>query len=588
MPQESPTFRILQKQIAGPPNDDRTLLGVVKIQMPQQCGRDFKIRRTEKARNLSLVQNAVARFGNWGRDVGAPAIVLFPEFSISTEALRWLLDRMSSDQIAPNTLIVFGLEQITTKEFMNYVAESDSKEDFDGDFGPNINLINTAVILAKDHSKRVTTYFQPKCSRSDYELARQYVSRTVNLIKFGPYESVVSICSDFLLNDDNGQPLLGQLLQDIEGMYDQPRDHSLDLVFLIQNNPSPLHDLYDRSIRYLRRNRPHHLVTTDTIICAVNAIELNAPSVFGRCNVSVMNRGRSPKDRKRAAETYAWRLFEDPHHDLRYITWRLRSPGAISFVLDTDRRPWQLGDPSVPIRTSGLHQITATETFADVIPIPEVYEIQEVLYDNSFQAIIGHLFHVSALTSFFLRVREYELLISRLFVKSPAKIIKLLLTMHGQIPDNCDQWNIATLKEAFTHFFLTLRLLAIRYPDLQVDDDYFSAQAHTLGVVDCNGRVVSDIVDELWKPNPAMGLNILVLQRVSKLFRWDGRPTTLDSLKNLLSINGTDEMESRPESVARVPSPHVVHIGTVVDDLNRRCRRSSDIRSVLNEVLQFE
>ena len=258
MTQQLPTFRILRRQVEGPANDDRTLLGVVKIQMPQQCGKDFKIRPTEIARNLGLVQNAVARFGNWGRDVEAPAIVLFPEFSISTEALNWLLDQMSSDQIAPNTLIIFGLEQVTTKEFMTYVADSDSKEDFDGNFGPNINLINTAVILAKDHSSNVTRYFQPKCSRSDYELSRQYVSRTVNLIRFGPYESVVSICSDFLLNDDNGQPLLGQLLQDIEGMYAHPGDHRLDLVLLIQNNPSPLHELYDRSIRYLYRNRPHH------------------------------------------------------------------------------------------------------------------------------------------------------------------------------------------------------------------------------------------------------------------------------------------------------------------------------------------
>ena len=303
----------------------------------------------------------------------------------------------------------------------------------------------------------------------------------------------------------------------------------------------------------------------------------------------MMNRGRSPRDRRHVEETYAWRAFEDPHHDLRYVTWRLRTPGAISFVLDTDRRPWQIEDPySVPIRTSGLHQITDTGTFVDVTPIPEVYEIQGVLYDNDFQAIVRGLFHVPVLMGFFLRIREYELLISRLFVRSPTKIIKLLLTMHGQIPDNCDQWNIASLKETFAHFFLTLRMLAIRYPDLQVDDDYLSTEAHTLGVVDCNGRVVSDVVDELWKPNPAMGLNILLLQRVSKIFRWDGRPTSLDSLKNLLSINGTDEIENHPESVAKVPSPQVVYMGTVVDDLNRQCRRLTDVRRVLNEVLQFE
>jgi hypothetical protein len=39
---------------------------------------------------------------------------------------------------------------------------------------------------------------------------------------------------------------------DIDRIYPHPRDHRLDLVLLIQKNPSPLNDLYHGRARLVR------------------------------------------------------------------------------------------------------------------------------------------------------------------------------------------------------------------------------------------------------------------------------------------------------------------------------------------------
>jgi hypothetical protein len=582
MPRRPERFHVVEKTILGDPDEDGTLLGVVKVQMPDQCGADFKIRRSERERNMSIVQNAVARFGNWGREVNAPAIILFPEFSVSVEATAWLTGQMSSEQIAPNTLIALGMEQMATDEFMMLVANSDSHNDFDGAFGPNIDLINTAVVLAKDNDGNVATFFQPKCSRSDYESLRQFVSRTVNLIQFGPYQLVVSVCSDFLLRDENGEPLIGALASEIDRLHARPRDHRLDLVLLIQKNFSPLHDLYEDAIECLFRNRPHHLDTSNTIICAVNAADQIALARFGRCNVSVMNRGRAPKEMKRANETFAWCSFKD-NGNLRFVRWRLREPGVISFVLDTDHRPWQIGDPhSLPIPTSGLSRLTEAGGFEEVVPIPEVYEIQDVLY-RGFDSFINENFRGRLLRRHFGSIGEYERMLSRLFARRPDKIIRLLLLFHG-VSANCDTWEAGQFKAAFSHFLLTLRLLSERYDDLHIPDDYLEADGVTMGVVDCNERSSIHIVDELMMdPTNLSDLKVVLLQRISKLFLWDGRPTNLQTLKDRVSVNRAGAVDGAGESVSRAPSPKVVAVKTVVENLNNNCANLKDIRRVLND-----
>lgn len=577
----------MPKQIPGNADNDGTLLGVVKVQMPEQLDNDGSLRIGADVReqNKNIVRNTIAAFGNWAEQVGAPAIILFPEFSVSEEATDWLMTEIQTPHIAPNTLVVFGMEQISMDNFRARVTNSGSRADFDGvNFGPNVDRVNTAVILAKDNAGEATSYYQPKCSRSDYESRRQYVSNLVYEITFGQYNLVVSICSDFLLRDNVGT-LVGSVMEELDRQHPQPRNHRLDLVLLVEKNASPLHPLYHLSIEHLFYNRPHSVQTTDTIVCAVNSVAAHVPGRFGRSNLSVMRRGRPPAAFKShlSDEHFAWCSHAD-NEILHYIRWRIRTAGVISFVLDTDRRPWQLGNAeSVPINRGGLHKITDNERLEEITPVPEVYELQEVLYGR-FSAFIAATFHKDILQRYFESVAEYERLLSRLFVRRPTSILNLLLTFQD-VPINCDHWNLTELEGTFSYFLVTLRLLSDRYDDLQLQGNYLRGEGLTLGVIDCDMRASPDIIDDLIKkPSRIADLDILFLQRVSKLILWDGAPTKMSVLKGRISINGTGEAEE-VGSVSRAPSPQVVDVGSLVTALDGRCRQIADVRRVLNELL---
>lgn len=113
-------MRVVEKQIPDVLCHNDGLLGIVKIQMPEQCddnGLFFKIRDRDRERNLRIIQNTIAMFGNWAQQVNAPAIILFPELSVSEEATDWLRAEMATARITANTLIVLGMEHLSTNQF---------------------------------------------------------------------------------------------------------------------------------------------------------------------------------------------------------------------------------------------------------------------------------------------------------------------------------------------------------------------------------------------------------------------------------------------------------------------------------------
>lgn len=584
------SFRVITKAIPDIRHGDDYLLGVVKIQMPHQLdeGGSCKIRQTERETNFRIVQNAIAAFGTWAEQVQSPTIILFPEFSVSEQAIDWLRNEISTAQIAPNTLVVLGLERLNKDEFLARVVNSDSRGNFTAaDFGPNIDQVNTAVILVKDNASNVTCYYQPKCSRSDYESLRQLTSDVIYEFAFGQHNLIVSICSDFLLRDEN-ETLVASVLQDLERLYQQPADHRLDLILLIQKNPSPLHRLYGESIKHLFYNRPHQIQTSDTIICAVNSVDFRAPEKYGNSNVSVMRRGRPPREfeNRNSVEHFAWCSLrtQDAHlnEDLHFVRWRLRGAGGISFVLDTDRRPWPPANlDSMPVRRPGLQRIVDADRFEPVHPIPEVYELQGALYGD-FQSFVEETFQADALKLYFSQIAEYERLLETLFIDRPHAVLRSLLLFHA-VPLNCDRWDLNSLRDVFRYFLLTLRILNERYDDLKVVDAQLHADVHTLGIIDCKDRSFVEILKKLnSKVELVLDLDLLFLQRISELFPWDGRPTELDALNGLISVSKQKGVIA-PGSVARAPSPKMADIGSIVRNLNQQCGTVADARRLLNE-----
>lgn len=591
MKKDNHKFRVVEKLISDVVSQSERLLGIVKIQMPEQCDESapFRIRAHERARNLQIVKNAINNFGKWSQQVNAPAIILFPELSVTEEATDWLRNEMATPQISPNTLVVLGLEQLTTEQFRTRVATSDSQAEFAGiTFPPNIDLINTAVMMAKNNSGQVSCFYQPKCTRSDYESPRQFTSKTVYELTFGSHTALVTICSDFLLRDGSGT-LVGSVLED---MKPRPRDHRLDLILLIQKNPNPFHSLYHESVKQLFYNRTHQIHTTDTIICAVNSIDSKSPGKFGRSNTSVMRRGRPPKEFKTrpAVEHYAWCSIKSneihDNQDLHYARWRIRCAGAISFILDTDRRPWVPNDlESVPVQNPGLHRITDVGQFESITPVPEIYEMQEALY-HDFKSFIENLFYTKTLSNYLGTIPEYERLLQSLFTRSPRRIIALLLTIH-EAHINCDHWNPALLESVFKHFLVVLRLLSEGFTDFAVVEDYLRADSKRLGIMDCGQKSITTILDHLQSPESMIhDVDLLLVQQMGDLHSWDGKPKSLEALINLVSTSRVTDEAAVSTSVARAPSPRIANASSMITNLNHKCKKATEIRSVLNEFLQ--
>lgn len=595
MPSNSYRFQVIEKLIPDVHCHVDGLLGIVKIQMPEQCSDNalfFRIKERERARNVRIIQNTINDFGNWAHVVTAPAIILFPELSVSEEATDWLLAEMATSRIAPNTLIVLGLEHLSVEKFSHRVNESQSREDFrDINFGVNIDRVNTAVIFVKDSASNVFCYYQPKYSRSDYESPRQFISNIIYKLTFGQLHCIVNICSDFFLQE-GARPLIGAVMLDIDRLYQHPREHRVDLVLLIQKNPSPMNDLYYESIKCLYYNTPHRIATSDTIICAVNCSNSDALGKFGKSNVSVMRRGRPPIEFKtrHAFEHFAWcshRTDDHLNNDLHYARWRLRCAGAISFVLDSHPRPWLPGNvESLPVRRPGLYKMTDTEQFQDISPIPEVYELHEVLY-NDFESFIDAIFHEGILRTHFRRADDYEELLNNIVASSPHKIMEFLLMLY-EVSVNCDHWDLISLHEAFRHFLITLRLLSERYNDLQILDDKLFADAQTFGIMDCRQKGFFDILTELRNMLTAIqGIDVVLVQRIIKFDQWDGQPANLEELYNRISTCRPAIAEEITGSVSRAPSPKIVDVGSILSSLNYYFSTSNDIRRGLNEILRF-
>lgn len=587
-------FEVIVRVIQDVDNNPAGLMGVVQVQMPDQCeaSRQFyRIKEAERGRNLQIIQNTIANFGRWAETVEAPTIILFPELSVSKEATDWLRDEMAAQTISPNTLIVLGIEQMTTEQFSERAANSDSRTEFaDVEFGPNVDRINTAVILAKDRVGRIYCYYQPKCSKSDYESPSQFESKLLYKLVFGERHLIVNICSDFFLKSDT-TPLVGSMLLALDRCSKRPRDQRLDMVLLIQKNPSPLDSFYDETVECLFYNQPHQIATSDTIVCAVNSVDSANPGKFGRSNVVLMRRGRPPAEylKRHALEHFAWCSHpasgEHRNNDLHYARWRLRGAGAISFTLNTNRRPWRPGDStSIPILQPGLHAFTGENDLQRLSPVPEVFELQEVLY-SKFEIFIRGVFHSDTLRRHFQTPTAYEDLLGRVVSSSPCKIVHFLLELH-EVPINCDHWNVAVLTEPFRHFLLTLRLLSERYSDLEVRGEDLRADARSFGIIDCKELSLPSALDRLRSTSEGIEhLDVLLLQRVSELLMWDGAPTSLDAIEREISSVKCAGQEDDFGSVTRAPSPQIVDVNSILDKLNCECTDASNIRRTLNGIL---
>ncbi len=588
------TFRILPVEFEAVPAPNPPHLGIVKVQMQDQLATDHSLRVREDARdqNRLIVETTLARFGKWANQTATPAVILFPELSVTEESAAWLDAAAATEMVSPNTMIVAGLELLSVARFQELVAACESREHFAGhDYGVNVEWVNSAVVIVKDGTGLVRRYYQPKCSCSDWEGRRQYISRTIYLFTFAGLRTVVSICSDMFLRV-GGTAVTAAVAEDLDALSSNPAGESLDLVLLIQKNPAPIHPLYSETIETLFYNQPHRTRTRDTIVCAVNSCTADDPCQYGQSNVSVMQRGRPPaqfSDRVSSPE-FAW-ITLPPYRvtgsaNLHLVRWRLEEPGVISFVLDTHTRPWAAGEQdSMPVRQMALFRITAAG-YEAITPVAELQEMIRTIA-REYPLFVEQVVSSSALRPFLAARAGYTAALKRIFAHNCPAFIFRLLTLSP--PNrNCDLWKPEALRAPFLRAALIVRVLAESFTDLSFTDGNLKTAERTIGLFDGDGQFPPSALKALRdRVGEFMELDYVILQRVGVAAEfWDGAPIHTAELLEKISYCGVPRTRS-PGSITDVQSPRVVDAVHLIEQINRGATAPEEIKGILHGILQL-
>ncbi|MGA2624463.1 MAG: hypothetical protein ABSF91_11460 [Bacteroidota bacterium] len=556
-------------------------LGIVKVQMPEQSTTDgtFVIKPSERQRNKELILKVFELFGgSCFSSNRCPNFFLFPELSVTVESAQAIIDLFKSTRIKPNTVVLLGLERIRKGVFLDLQSHSNAPGGFDDShFGQTINFVNTAIIVAKDKNSLIHYYLQPKLSRSGYETVEQFKSDLIYLFNFGGYQSLVSICSDLFVHEEGTsvvKKVMSSINTHIRKNNRNPRNERIDLWFLLQKNVYPMGDIYDDSVRTLFYKDGHDIETSKTVICSVNSAQGSYSQHYRHSNLCVMDRGRDPETLigRNSQTCFAWRVISKRPTDTanlpRYVLWRIRDAGVISFILNTDNRNFQINDENlVPVEEALAWSITNT----DILKFqehPEIYELKEFLF-SGFEGFVKELFIAPEIREFMGNLDAYLNLFDTLFRQRPVDIFDSLMRIHDErskIP-NCDYWGRD--KDMFMHFILSLRLLQIAYSTLKTDSGSFESQGTRFTVVDCGGRQDLSMREKISTSFiDAPKNSVIILQRLIALHNWGGELTQLEDLSDAVKVTKVPNVMGNLHSTARAESPSVIAFTYLTNTIN--------------------
>lgn len=574
------------------PDGDR--IGIMNVQMPEQEEGNgvFRIKASQRGCNRQIVRNALSEFRSMTFSNGRQATFLvFPELSLTLESTLDVIDSLKTDRTNRNSVIILGVEELTTDQFCQLLQSSDNQTDFPHQgFGKNIRTVNTAVILTKESNGRPLVFCQPKLSASRYESKQQFKSNHVYVFDFGGYRTLVSICSDFLLVRDRG-PILSSLLDSLDEYYRYPAREKINLWFLIQKNPHPSVDTYEKTLKVLHYKEGHKIDTTKTVVCTLNSAVMDESKYFRNSHVAVMDRGRPPDElvAGTADQFFAWKQFNLSHGErdiLRYVLWRLRYPGMISFLLNLDETPYRgpIDENSIPIEQVSIRRISG-DTLVDLTECPEIYELKEVILQNHHGTLLGQFRH--AVHKHLFGSSEGHLAsIDAIFVsESPKKTIETMTCIHKESRDmaNCDQWH--KHDAALTYFLMSLRLLHVAFENLRAILGRLDSDGRAALIIDCEEMQMQHVLEkEQTIRDRCRDVSTLLLQRI-ELYGWDGRPCSFDQLVNNVKVTKARRTRSN-DSIAISRSPNTVSFQHLISSLNDGDRYDHNPEEKTREVLR--
>lgn len=553
-------------------------IGIMKVQMPEQeeGGGSFRIKNNERKNNIEIVKSVLREFTSMKFSANRqPSFLVFPELSVSIESAQFMIDSLPTDRLNVSSVIIFGVEEITLTEFRRFLNLANNKKDFTAnDFGKNIQRVNTAIILVKKANGTCHIYCQPKLSQTRYEKANQFKSNRVYIFDFNGYRTIISICSDFLLTRGR-QLIMTSVLQAVDKHFRYPSREKIHLWFHIQKNPHPMIDLYKNMIKILHYKVGHKIDTTKTIVCTLNSANIVETKYFRNSHVSVMDRGRPPDEFIGGVAdcTYGWKQFSlDPTERdiLRWVQWRLRHPGLITFLLNVDEAPYRgTGDEnSIPIREPNILRLNGYN-FETLQECAEVYELKEIVLQTP-ESELSKEFKHSSHKKMFGNQRSYLSVVDKVFCNEPpTQLVAVLACVHDdpRCMTNCDHWH--KHHEPIKYFLVSLRLLQTAFDDLKAN----------MGALTCDVKKFILIVDCEWKEESYVqekaeairthcrNVTHLLFQRI-QLYDWDGRSLRFDEFTDNVQVTKSRTRKKRRDSISISKSPYIISYQHLVNSLN--------------------
>jgi hypothetical protein len=556
---------------------------------------------------------------------GVPRVqfVVFPEFALTFESINTVENILLSDACQPNTVVIAGVEWLSSGEYIGLLTSSDNPEQIKQKH-PDANLyVNCCLIWIKT-ANGLKRFVQPKLRPSPIEASTQLMYRGSDMLVFASQGTnaltfAVLICFDCIAMEGD-KPMFTQILDAIPKS-GPTSSFPLSLLFVPQFNDSPEHkDFIGFAESFLTRGGMA-INTADSAVAFVNAASTRhgrSETGFGRSSLfyrtghwqSVPIEGPLA----RVPGTYAMETMSPT-----LVRARFREDGAcvhrFGFVV-----PWQVlheaGSTRVPLIEARMQTINA-DVLGPWTTVPGICKVfTDWLTENL--ADLDYRFH-----SMIDVALEYSAVRGSLMVAAQAgaerigQILDLLLLGFGghcrrpgvnpdywqRLPSN---WRADTHGEAITELAAVCSLLQmIEVVDARNDSDVVTATLGQLLIVILDGdnrrthtSLVAEYLDWLksrsWQHTVGKS-TLIIMTRVSTQFL---KSTTAELVEvDIADLSANDnqilsgisgELSNANESITNDQTKFFKHFASILRnalDRETKAEAGQFVRECLGEII---
>ncbi len=333
----------------------------------------FSFKKEHKGSQKDLIQATfpLVRFHPSREDSHADFLI-FPELSVTREALEVIEDAMQESIWPQNSIVMGGLECISGKEFKNLLDNSDNSEEINrlpSDIA-SFN-VNTSFIYIKTNEKELRKYYQPKMSSSPPEQGLQNQYRGSYLLLFRTKSVVFTqiICFDAIARSRNRfETMADSILKGLKPYGSTSRPLRIDICFVLQHNNNPNHCCFRKFTKDLLEKGGRELIIDTVVFVNSTANKLGCSERYGKSRFQFLTeKYQVPKKNAiHIPETFSLKKEES----IKYAQFREDGPCVHTFVYIP---PPAIGasteDDRYPFDRAFMHEISNDGSIGEGKPI---------------------------------------------------------------------------------------------------------------------------------------------------------------------------------------------------------------------------